>query len=104
MSELEFFCPTPTPEVQLNNFLYHASKLGNPAEMVRILLKLSLKQKILAVNHDFHWLLIATKLLTAKLHSRYVKESVSESEILKGRSWSRTSCFDPHPCRNQPST
>ena len=26
------------------------------------------------VYHDFHWLPIATKLLTAKLHSRHVKE------------------------------
>jgi len=51
--------------------------------MVRFLLKLLLKQRILAVHHDFHWLLLATKLLTAKLHSRYVKELVSESEILE---------------------
>jgi len=35
---------------------------------------------ILAVYHDFDWLLIATKLLTSTLHSQYVKES--ESEIL----------------------
>ena len=33
------------------------------------------------VYHDFHWLLVATKLLTAKLYSLYAKES--ESEILK---------------------
>jgi len=38
-------------------------------------------QRILAVYHDFHWLLVSTKLLTAKLHSRYVEES--ESEILE---------------------
>jgi len=49
--------------------------------MVQFLLKLLLKQSILAVYHDLHWLLVATKLLTAKLHSRYVKES--ESEILE---------------------
>jgi len=36
--------------------------------MVQLLLKLLLKQRILAVYHDFHWLLVATKLLTAKLH------------------------------------
>jgi len=46
--------------------------------MVQFLLKLLLKEMILAVYHDFHWLLVATKLLTAKLHSCYVKESVSE--------------------------
>jgi len=40
-----------------------------------------LKQRILAMYHDFQWLLVATKLLTAKLHSRYVKEL--ESEILE---------------------
>jgi len=44
-------------------------------EMVQFLLKLLLKQKILAVYHDFHWLLVAVKLLTAKLNSRYVNES-----------------------------
>ena len=48
--------------------------------MVQIILELLLKQKLLAVCHDFHWLLAATKLLTAKLHSRYMKES--ESDIL----------------------
>ena len=43
--------------------------------MVQFLLNFLLKQRILAVYHDFHWLLVATKLLTAKLHSRYVKDS-----------------------------
>jgi len=33
------------------------------------------------VYHDFHWVLVAIKLLTGKLHSLYVKES--ESEILE---------------------
>jgi len=36
--------------------------------MVQFLLKFLLKLRILAVYHDFHWLLVATKLLTAKLH------------------------------------
>jgi len=40
------------------------------------------------VYHDFHWVLVATKFLDAKLHSLYVKES--ESEIWEGRSWSQT--------------
>jgi len=44
-------------------------------EMVQFLLKLLWKQWYLALHHDFHWLLVATKLLTAKLHSHYVKES-----------------------------
>jgi len=43
-----------------------------PDEIALFILKLLLKQKIDAVHHDFHWLLIATKLLTAKLHSCYV--------------------------------
>jgi len=47
-------------------------------EMVLFILKLVLKQKILAVRHDFHYLLVAAKLLTAKLHSRYVKDSEVE--------------------------
>jgi len=44
-------------------------------------MELLLKQIILAVHHDFQWVLVATKFLTAKLHSLYVKES--ESEILE---------------------
>ena len=76
---VRFFCPTP--EVQLNHFLHHTPKLGIPVGMIQFLLKLLLKQRILAVSHDFHWLLFATKLLTTKLHSRYVKES--ESDILE---------------------
>ena len=36
------------------------------------------------VCHDFHWLLVATKLLTAKLHARYVKElDILESSELE---------------------
>jgi len=52
-----------------------------------------LKQIILAVHHDFHCLLLATKLLTAALHSRYVKES--ESEILE---WLDILTPTPQPC------
>jgi len=37
-------------------------------------------------------LLVATKLLTAKLHSRYVKESVSES-----LEWSESDILPPTP-------
>jgi len=54
-----------------------------PVEMVQILMKLLLKQIILAMHHDFYWLLVVTKLLTAKIHSRYVKESELVSEILE---------------------
>jgi len=46
-----------------------------PVEIVEFILKLSLKQRILAVHHDFHWLPVATTLLTANLHSRSLKES-----------------------------
>jgi len=41
--------------------------------MVQFLLKLLLKQRFLAVYHDFHQLI-----LTAKFQSLYVKESGSE--------------------------
>ena len=67
------FCPTL--DVQLDHFLHHTPKLGIPVEMVQFLLKLFLKQGFLAVHHDFPWV------LTAKFHSRNVKES--ESEILE---------------------
>jgi len=49
---VRFFCPTP--EVQLNHFLHHTPKLGIPVGMIQFLLKLLLKQRILAVSHDFH--------------------------------------------------
>jgi len=54
-SRSQIFCPTPTPEVQLDHFLHHTPKLGSPVEMVQFLLKLLLKQRFLAVHHDFHW-------------------------------------------------
>ena len=49
---------------------------------MQFFLKHLLKQKILAVYHEFHWLIVSTKLLTAKLHSRYepnnIKSGLSE--------------------------
>jgi len=70
-----------TPEVQSDHFLHHTPKLGIPAEMIQFLLKLLLKQRFLAVYHRFRRLLIATKLLTVKLYSLYVKESEPESGV-----------------------
>jgi len=49
-----FFCPTPIADIQLDDCFNHTLKLGIPAEMVQFLLKLLLKQKFLAVHHDFH--------------------------------------------------
>jgi len=46
------FCPTP--DVQLDHFLHHTPKMGIPVDMVQFLLKLLLKQRFLAVHHDFH--------------------------------------------------
>jgi len=40
--EVRFFCPIPTPEVQLDHFLHHTLKLGIPVKMVQFLLKLLL--------------------------------------------------------------
>jgi len=57
--------------------LHHTPKFGIPVEMVQFLLKLFLNQIILAVYHNFHWVLIATKLLTAKLHSLNVNTLAS---------------------------
>jgi len=42
-----FFCPTP--EAQLDHFLYHIPKLGILIEMVEFLLKLLLNRGFLAV-------------------------------------------------------
>jgi len=44
----------PTPEVQLDHFLHHTLKMGIPVEIVQFLLKLLLKQRFIAVHHDFH--------------------------------------------------
>jgi len=96
---VEFFCPTPTPEVQLDHFLCHTPKLGIPVEMVQFLVILLLKQRLLALYHDFHVMLDATKFLTAKIHSLYVKES--ESEILeRSELKSESDIFPatPQPC------
>jgi len=49
-----FSCPIPTPDVQLDHFLHHTPKLRIPVELVQFLLKLLLKQRFLAVHHDFH--------------------------------------------------
>ena len=49
-----FFCPTPTLDIQLDHFLHHPLKLGIPVETAQFLLKLLLKQRFLAVHHDFH--------------------------------------------------
>ena len=71
----QIFCPTP--EVQMNHFLHHTPKLGIPIECYYFFWNFYWNRS-LAVYHYFHWLLVATKFLTAKLHSRYVKELVSE--------------------------
>jgi len=44
---------SPTPDVQLDHFLHRIPKLGIPVEMIQFLLKLLLKQRFLAVHHDF---------------------------------------------------
>ena len=49
------FCPTPSPNVQLDDFLHHTPKLGIPVVMVQFLPKLLLKPRFFAVHHDFHW-------------------------------------------------
>ena len=44
-----------------------------------------LKERILAVYYDFHWLEVATKLLTTKLHSLYLKYIVGVRNFVKVR-------------------
>ena len=70
--------------------------------MIQLPLKLLLKQIIFAVYHDFHWLLVATKLLTAKLHPwewKILERAESEVYIR----WELVSALDilpptPQPC------
>ena len=49
-----YFCLTPIPEVQLNNFFHRTPKLGIPIEMAQFLWKRLLKQRILVVCIHFH--------------------------------------------------
>ena len=58
-------------------FGHFASDSSTHVEIVQFFLKFLWKLIILVVYHDFHWLLVATKLLTAKLYSCYAKESES---------------------------
>ena len=53
-SRSRILCPTPILEVQLNHIFHHTPELGIPVEMVQFVLKLSLKQRILAAHQDFH--------------------------------------------------
>jgi len=62
--------------------------LGIPVEMVQFLLKLVLKQRILAVYHNFHWVQVPRKLLTANFIHLMLRNQSRESQIFwKGRSW-----------------
>ena len=47
LSDSDFGCP-------VGSFFTSHSKMGIPVEMVQFLLKVSLKQRFLAVRHDFH--------------------------------------------------
>jgi len=75
-----FFCPTTTPDVQWDHFSNHTLELGIPVEMVQFILKLLLKQRFLAVHHDFHWFQQQPNVIPFMLKSR---------KFWKGRSWSR---------------
>ena len=78
-----FFCPTPTPDVQLDHFLHHTRKLGLPVEMVQFLLKLLLKQGFLlctTISIDFKTNLIHFML---RGRSRVGNFGKVESEILE---------------------
>ena len=74
----------------IGSLLHHTRNLTILVESVQFLMKILLQQIIRAVYHVFHWVLVATKLLTAKLYSLDVKEleleiserSELESDIL----------------------
>ena len=71
-------------------------------EMVELLLKLLMKPRIVAVHHDFHWLVFATKLLTAKLHSRYIKKLVSGNfESQESELETNILPLTPQPCQGK---
>ena len=63
-----------TTTVQLDHFLHHIPTLGFLLKWSNFFWNICWN-RFLAVHHDFHWLLIATKLLTAKFQSLYVKRS-----------------------------
>jgi len=91
---------TPTPEVQLNYFLHRTPTFGIPTRdcwNFTISYETFIETEISCCVgcQDYHWLLFAAKLLTAKLHLRYVKES--EWEILE-RSESDILPPTPQPC------
>jgi len=73
-SRSRIFCPTPTPDVQLDNFLHHTPKLGIPVIIYFVETEISCCLPLFPL------------ILTYQFHSLYVKES--ESEILE-RSESR---------------
>ena len=73
ISRSRIWCPTPSQEVQLNHFCITLLSWAFLFKWYNF--KLLLKQIVFAMYHDFHWLLVGTKLLTAKLHSHYVNES-----------------------------
>jgi len=85
-----FFYLTPATEVQFNHVLHRTPKLRIltlASWNGTISFKTLFKQIMLAAYHHFHWLLVATKLLTAKLHSGYRRRS---PKFWKGRSVSQT--------------
>jgi len=71
---------------------FSSPKLRIPVELVQFLMKLLLKQRILAVYHDFHWVLVATKFMVAKLFIHFVLRS---RKFWKDRSWSQTFYLRP---------
>jgi len=74
----------------LDHFLHHTLKLGIPVEMVQFLLKLLLKQRFLAVHHDFHC--FKTNFITFMLRSlsrKFWKGRSRSRKFWKGRRRSR---------------
>jgi len=65
----------PTLEVQFNHCSHHTPRLGVVTRACRNGAISFVEAENFAVYHAFHSLLVATKLLTAKLHSCYAKES-----------------------------
>jgi len=53
---IRIFCPTPTPDVHLDQFYHHIPKLGIPVEMVQFLFETFVETDIscCAMHHDFH--------------------------------------------------
>ena len=90
MDRSRIFLSDSDSENRIESFFISHFKLGNSCWNGAISFETFVETENSCRVPQFPLIASCQKLLTAKLHSHYVKESVSESEIWKGRSWSWT--------------